>query len=183
MSSGYSSSNYLIVSTCDMRKVLENLMFGYLHLHLQCVLLEVGVVSAHGFRQRHKKVSASGVFRVFTSLLRDSLIKKGLLYAFFYYLVPPTNLGGCGTTVLATYMQSLCEHFTGPSLIFFVRNSHIPHDPVYSMGRQVLQFPIAVDLFTRPAQHSVLYFCCLSPPGVVLGSLVPSLFFARGGEK
>ena len=37
------------------------------------------------------------------------------------------------------------------------------------MGRQVLQFPIAVDLFTRPAQHSVLYFCCLSPPGVVLG--------------
>ena len=30
--SGYSSSGYLIVSTCDMRKVLENLMFGHLHL-------------------------------------------------------------------------------------------------------------------------------------------------------
>ena len=30
MSSGYSSSGYLIVSTCDMIKVLENLMFGHL---------------------------------------------------------------------------------------------------------------------------------------------------------
>ena len=32
VSSGYSSLGYLIVSTCDRRKVLENLMFGYLHL-------------------------------------------------------------------------------------------------------------------------------------------------------
>ena len=38
--------------------------------------------SSRGFRQRHKKVSASGVFRVFATLLRDSLIKKGLLYAY-----------------------------------------------------------------------------------------------------
>ena len=34
VSSGYSSSGYLIISTCDMRKVLENLTFWYLHLPL-----------------------------------------------------------------------------------------------------------------------------------------------------
>ena len=34
MGSGYSSLGYLIVSTCDLRKVLENLMFGHLQLSL-----------------------------------------------------------------------------------------------------------------------------------------------------
>ena len=49
----------------------------------QCILPEVGVVIVHvGLDRGTKKVSASGVFRVFTSLLRDSLIKKGLLYAY-----------------------------------------------------------------------------------------------------
>ena len=35
VSSGYSSLGYLIISTCDMRKVLENLMFGFFHLTLK----------------------------------------------------------------------------------------------------------------------------------------------------
>ena len=38
--------------------------------------------SACGSRQWHKKVSTSGVFQVFATLLRDSLIKKGILHAY-----------------------------------------------------------------------------------------------------
>ena len=53
-----------------------------IEFYLQRVLPEVGVVILHVGLNRHKKVSASGVFRVFASLLRDSLIKKGLLYAY-----------------------------------------------------------------------------------------------------
>ena len=49
---------------------------------MQRVLPEVGVVIVHVGLDRGTKKSASGVFRVFTSLLRDSLIKKGLLYAY-----------------------------------------------------------------------------------------------------
>ena len=70
---------------CSLRLALtvEPRTHIIIEFYLQSVLPEVGVVIVHvGLDRGTKKISASGVFRVFASLLQDSLIKKGLLYAY-----------------------------------------------------------------------------------------------------